>query len=282
MIMKSFLTYSLLISLLTAGMMACSTDDDAIKPTGENGKPSQMKYSLDNTGLLFYYQADRLWQTKSESGGVTEFIYKNDELASLHFYQTNEMIADGGGSISFKKEGDRKILVEHTAEPFFDIYTQEIELDERNLPVKITQTGSFAGGFPPGEERQLLQAGRNYSLFSYDASTLSLLKEEVFLIENDKRIGVYTYEYENTPGVIGRMNAPLWFYIYRSSNTYTPGIYLHYARNLSKATININVDENQWHETFDYSYEYNKAGYPVTITVTDQSSGERNVQTIRY
>jgi hypothetical protein len=267
-------------------MMACSADDDAIKPTGENGKPSQMKYGLDNSGLLFYYQADRLWQTKSESGSVTEFIYENDELTSLHFYQTDERVADGGGSISFKKEGDRKILVEHIAEPSFDIYTQEIELDERNLPVKITQTGLFASGFPPGEERQLLQAGRYYSLFSYDASTLSLLKEEVFLIENDKRIGVYTYEYENTPGVIDRMNAPLWFYIYHSSNPYTPGIYLHYARNLSKASIkvdeNLNIDENQWHRTLDYSYEYNKAGYPLTITVTDQSSGERSVQTVRY
>ena len=134
------------------------------------------------------------------------------------------------------------------------------------MPVKITDKGIFE--YTGGEtERKQIREGKYYSLLSIDPTTRNLLKEEVYLLETDAKVATYTYEYENTPGVMSKVDLPVWYYAYRNHMSYwdngAGNLYFNYSNNLVKKIID--DDLNEVRKTVEISYEYNQAGFPVRM-----------------
>lgn len=259
--MKKVFFYLFCISLFSLATMSCS-DDDNFPFTGENGRLSGVKYP-DNTYVQFYYHGHKVSQVKDSQGFVSEFNYLNNELSKISYYPTDPRVADGHGSSTFKREGS-KVRIESWGEPSSSLYIQEIELDANEIPVKISDIGVFE--YREGVLEKV-EEGNYYAFLSYDPDTRSLLKEEVYSVKTSEKIASFAYEYESTPGVMSKVDLPLWFYSFRTHMSYwvnnSSNLYFNYSENLVRKTI---VDEqNNTHSDIRYTYEYNKAGFPVKM-----------------
>ncbi|MDR1600957.1 MAG: hypothetical protein LBS42_00825 [Tannerella sp.] len=276
--MKKLFIYFPVISLFLLGTVACDGEDGGRL----SGKPVRIKSSYSDD-VSFSYQGDRLLRIVENGPGSTiTFGYENGELASLSFSPTDPKMADGNAYARFKKEENGNITVERGGEPDFNIYVQEIELDADNFPVKITDAGAWSVG--KGGERTKEHDGEYCSLFSWDASTGLLLKEEVREIKTSQVVAVYTYKYDNAPGVMSKVDCPLWFYAYwNRQRHYAIGIYnalfSGYANNLVEATVD--DDLNDRHEVLQYAFDYSSEGFPVAVSA-QTSGGETLTIQIQY
>jgi hypothetical protein len=280
--MKKLSVYLLVISLFALGTVSCDREDEGRM----SGKPVKIK-SSDEIDVSFAYQGDRLLRIVENGtggfGATIKFGYEEDELTSLSFSPTDPRMADGSGYTSFKREENGKIRVESTGEPALDmLFVQEIELDADLFPVKITDAGAYSireGGVWTKE-----YDGKYGSLFSWDASTGQLLKQEIYDIETSQQVAVYTYKYDSAPGVLSRVDCPLWFYAYWNRANYYAlrtykALFFGYANNLAEVTVDDSLSDR--HEVLKYVYAYSPDGFPVSVSI-QTSGGEAPAIQIRY
>ncbi|MDR2041049.1 MAG: permease [Tannerella sp.] len=276
--MKKLFVYISVIALFSLGTLSCDGEEEG-RPSG---KPVKIK-SSDNSGASFSYEGNRLVQMQENGSGSTiAFRYENGELASLSFSPTDPKVADGHGYTRFKREENGKITVESGGEPATDMFrVQEIELDANHFPIKITDLGVYSIG---KEGRTKEYDGAYCSLFSWDASTGQLLREEVCEIGTSQVVATYTYKYDNAPGLLSEVDCPLWFYAYwNRERHYALGTYralfFGYANNLTEVTIDDSPDDR--HEVLKYDYDYSPEGFPVAVSL-QTSGGETLVIRIQY
>ncbi len=270
--MKNVRNYFLFIFII-AGTISCN-DDEEIRLTKENGKPSFIKFDEYDGDIYFYYEGNHITQIIEEKGAIINFKYINDELASLSMRPTDKEMPDGNVFIEFKKE-DNKIIVESTVDPFFDTIIKEIELDENNIPIKITDKGLY-------HREEKLEDGAYYSVLLFDPKTKNLIKEETFDIATSQLIATRTYQYENTPGIFSKTDFPLWFYAYQNQNYYHFSlryyiIYFNYSNNIS----NMIIEDSRYNniEKINYNYNYNKDGFPISIQI---NTSNKQTMSVKY
>lgn len=271
---KTTLLTAMLTSLL---LLSCNDDDDDLELTKKDGQPSMFEQS--STKIYFSYQNNQITQRKTKNGSTAHYTYENGSLAKISFTPPPN-VADGHGSSSFIQESENKIRVESWGEPSFDIHVQEIEVDNANNQVKITEIGSFKQG-PDGLTK--VYEGTRYTQITLDPFTKNIVKREVFSNETSELLATYSYEYDNNPGTMSSIDWPLWLRIYLcedySYSYYSyQRQYFNYKNNLIKEIAD-NKEENTEY-TVNYTYDYNKNGYPTTAT--NDKYQERNKLTIRY
>jgi hypothetical protein len=275
--MEKLFVYFSAVSLLSAGMVSCNGEDDGRL----SGKPVKIR-SSDDTDVFFSYQGDRLLKITEKgngSGTTYEFGYENGELSSLSSRPTDPRIADGDSHSTFKKDADGKITVETAGfSPYFHVW--EIELDAHNFPVKITDAGRYS----IDEEGLRIKEhdGEYGALFSWNAATGQLLKEEIRRINTSETVATYTYKYDNASGLFSEVDCPLWLYTYWNYNRHFAlgtyhALFFGYVNNLAEVTID--DDLNNRHEVLKYVYDYNMDGFPVSVSI--QASGGETLTTVQ-
>ncbi|MDR2950562.1 MAG: hypothetical protein LBV71_15350 [Prevotella sp.] len=268
--MKKSAVRLLFILICLVFVISCSDDDDNnLQSTGVNGKPGKViiKYTDPNskdTDVFFYYKADKLTRTKAIKGSVLDFNYENNELKSVYTSPEDKEVADGHGSTKFSKESN-KIIIESWGEPSSDLFRWELELDENNIPVKITEMGMYSPSGANGELSKV-RDGEYYSVFTYDQTTKNLVKQIVYNIGTSNIAATYEYEYDNNPGAISKIYLPLWYYAYKAymnreyRNVYNR-LFFNYTNNIQKEI----VDTEEGESIVNYSYKYNKNNTPVSM-----------------
>lgn len=197
--MKNILNYILLF-FLPISYTSCSNTDES---NSENGRPNFIIINQEQKSKIkFYYQDDYISKIIEEKGSTIHFEYNNDELISIFLSPTDPQKADDNILIKFSRKGNKVIV---TKSDNSESSAEEIELDENNIPIKMTYKGLY---FPEFEKYY------NYtyhSSFTFDSQTQELLKEEIFFENSSDIIYTYTYEYEDSPGIFSKVNLPLWF-----------------------------------------------------------------------
>lgn len=266
--MKKIATQTFFILLCAIVMVSCSNDDGDFQLTGVNGRPSSIKSQNRGMGdIFFYYQGNQISSIKQTKGTISQFRYDNNELVSVDFSPEDKNIADGSGSISFKKEGNNKIIIESLAEPSSNKYRWELELNEDNIPIKITDKGIFSIS---GTSEDLSVAGEReyYGVFSYDPVTKSLKSQAIYSIKTGKIVAAYTYEYDSNIGAISKVDLPLWYYAYmvyrsRDSASAYDRLFFNYSNNIVKESID--SDNIAVKDVINYTYKYNKENAPILM-----------------
>ena len=247
---------------------SCSRDDDDLQLTGLNGKPSCIAYENDNNrdeNVYFYYQGDKLSEIKEIKGSIWRFNYENNELVSIYSSPEDKEMMDGHGSVLFKKEGQDKIIIESWAEPSSELFRMELELDENNVPLKITESGFYAYNGADGEFSKT-RDGFYYAVFTYEPSTNNLLRQTIYAKNTDAKVVSYDYEYDSNVGAVSEIDLPLWYYASQAygnknyRNAYNR-LFFNYSNNLVKETIN--ADGTADGDAFHYAYQYNDEKAPV-------------------
>lgn len=260
--MKKVVTCFLVLSLLSLGLTSCSDDDENFPYTGENGRLSRAQYGDDT--FYFSYIGNKISQIRINKTFVSDFMYENNELSKISTHPIDDRIADGNSYSSFSRDGN-VIRVENWGEPSVLTYVMEIELDENDIPVRITELG----GFPHPLDLETEQTkGKYYALLDFDPDTKNLLKQELYLIETSEKVASYEFEYNETPGVMSKIDLPLWFFAYKCYAANGFGInysalYFNHSNNLIKALVS--DSENEIYSTYMLQYEYNKAGFPIKL-----------------
>lgn len=267
--MKRILTPLLLVMLCCVGIASCS-DDDNLDLTGINGKPSSVKRHSSSTNeesrISFYYQGDKLSRTIEEKGSIYDFSYENNELTAVDLSPEDKTVADGHGSITFKKEGSNKIVIESSWEPSFDLYRMSLDLDANGIPVKIAEEGVYSRNTGNGELSKIRE-GTYYALFTYNPATKALVKQTVYN-SSAKIVATYTYEYDDNVGAISKIELPLWYYAYKAfgnrddRDTYNR-LFFCYSGNILRETVK--TDESTSESVYNYTYQYNKKHTPVVM-----------------
>lgn len=246
-------------------LFSCDNDTVGFGLSGKDGCPSVIE--TDNRAFYLSYDGYKISEIKEKDGSGTSFSYEQNKLKSISFTPPKDVM-DGHGSVDFRQEGN-KIWVESSGEPFFELYVTKIELDENQLPVKITEMGQYHNNGSEGLVKE--HEGERYTSLTYDASTRNLLKKEVFSIKESKLLRTYTYKYDNMPGSMSQTDLPAWFFIYWS-NRYTYDFYhlqySNYKNNVIETTLSDDTDGSDRTTTYEYTYNDNK--YPVS----SQSNGE--------
>jgi len=266
--METKVIKSLLVLLCVAIVASCSSDDK-LQLTNVDGKPSSVKMSYnDGTDVFFSYQEGRLSEIKEIRGSVSSFKYENDELVSISGRPEDDRVADGKGIIKFRKEGENRIIAEFNGEPDFNMYRYELELDENNIPVKITDLGIFAY---TDDNRELSQVreGLYYAVFTYDEATKNLTQLVVYDKTSSSEVATHDYEYDNNTGAVSKTNLPLWYHAYRAfmNRDYRYGynmIFFNYYNNLIKESVSKAGDDPE-QNTYNYIYTYNKNNAPISM-----------------
>lgn len=263
--MKKAITQILALLVCSIFIVSCSNDDDDLQVTGINGKPSGIKY--DNTDVFFYYQGSKLSRIKEIKGSISDFKYENNELVSVYYSPEDKRVQDGIGSTVFRKEGSHKIVIESSGAPFFELSRYELELNEDNVPVKMTEVGIYGRTGANGELSKLMD-GRYYAVFTYDSESKNLIKQVLYNKSTAEIEATYIYEYDSNLGIVSKIDLPLWFYAYEAygarnfKNNYNR-VYFNYSNNLIKETINA-VDIPKL-DVSNYNYQYNKGNTPVLM-----------------
>lgn len=261
----------ILFVLVCTIIVSCSDDDGDLQSTGINGKPGKVtiKYtdpsfnSID-TDVFFYYQGDKLTRTKAIKGSILDFSYQNNELISVATSPEDKNVADGHGSTTFSKEGS-KITIQSWGEPSSDFFRWELQLDENNIPVKITDLGIYSHTGADGELSKIKE-GKYYSAFIYEQTTKNLVKQTVYDISTSIVVATYEYEYDKNLGAISKIDLPLWYYAYKAyinrdyRNVYN-SLFFNYSNNIQKETI----DTEEGKSVVNYNYQYNKSNTPVSM-----------------
>lgn len=275
--MKLFIRTLVSMAVIAASvcLFSCYNDVEGFGYTGKNGLPSAFKTN-DQT-IYLSYAGNRLQQIMRESGSTSSFKYEGEQLRGVFFAPpADPNIADGHGFVNFEREGN-KIIVKQGGEPSTDVsYNQEIELDENELPIKITDLGAFQ---MTSEGEKKIWDGRNYSILTFDPSTKNLSKLEIFSLEDSKLITTHTFIYNNQTGSMSLVELPLWFFVFWfQKNLYPAGSYprqfLNYRNTLTEEAIT-DGETGETH-TIRYKYTYNENSYPVTV-----DNGEEEME-IRY
>jgi len=276
--MKKVAFFLISLSFIIGGLASCSDDDNDFPRTGENGRLSIAQYGTDM--VYFSYKGNKIHKIQMNNAFESEFEYTNNELSGIRSYPIDERIADGNGKVSFKREGN-KIIVESWGEPSSETFITEIELDENDVPLKITEVGSM--GHIDGQV-QKVRDGKYYTLVTIDPQTKNFLMAEKYIIETSEKVSTYAYEYADTPGIMSKIDLPLWYFAYINywsaavGDTYNL-LYFNYSGNVVKKIVD--DDLHPFHGTVEYKYEYNKAGYPVKL-INLSINGGVNEMAIRY
>lgn len=256
-------------------IVSCSDDDDNLELTKENGKPSLIE-TVDGTKIYFYYNGDKLSEIKEIKGSVITYGYENDALVSLSIAPEDKEVADGHGFIRFQQMDNSMIRVESSGEPDFRVFKWDITVFG-GLPVKITELGLYSSN--PKEAENPIYEGEYYADFDYDPTTFDLKKLTVYDKKTNTKVATYTYEYDGKPGVLSKVNLPLWYYAYKAyaGKTYWSGYdkIIRGGSNLLKETIEL-ADGT---ETVNWTYRYNEAGYPIAL---EHDHSDRNLIKITY
>jgi hypothetical protein len=184
---------------------------------------------------------------------------------SIYTSPEDKEVADGHGSTLFKKESRDKIIIESSGEPGFELFRKEMELNENNVPLKITDAGVYAYTGANGELSKISD-GHFYAVFTYEPSTHNLIRQVIYDIETDEKIISYDYEYDSNTGAFSRIDLPLWYYTYQAygNRDYRSAynrLFFNYSNNLVKETV---YDEGAAQEKiFRYTYKYNEGNAPV-------------------
>lgn len=259
----------ILFVLVCTIVVSCSDDDGDLKSTGIDGKPGKvvMKYTDPNstdTDVFFYYQGDKLTGTKEIKGSVLAFNYKDNELTSVTTSPEDKDVADGHGSTTFNKEGS-KIIIESWGEPSSYSFRWELELDENNIPVKITDLGTYSHLGANGELSKV-RDGEYYSVFAYEQATKNLVKQTIYKISTSTIVATYEYEYDKNPGAISKIGLPLYYYAYKAYlNRDYRSVYNRLFFNYSNNILKEMVDTEEGESIINYTYQYKKSNTPASM-----------------
>lgn len=262
-------------------LFACDNGED-FPLTGKSGRPSSLEYA-DGRRFSFSYADGRPSQVLSPEGSGTKFHYENGDLSSLSFFPP-EGVADGHGSMDFKRESEHLIRVSHCGEPMLSAsHREEIELDAQGYPVRITDLGTYEyrGTTPDTMHDELIREGKTYTLLSFDLSTGNLLKREIYHRADSTLLSSCRYEYTSTPGMFSAVDLPRWFtgywchYVASQPDPYYR-LYYNTHANLLKETVWNSAGEQT--STFTYDYMYDKNGFPDHVSNQALPEGLR----IRY
>ncbi|WP_148479440.1 hypothetical protein [Parabacteroides johnsonii] len=249
--------------LLMAGLCLSScSDNDDIKLTGIDGRPSVL-LSNGQVTASFVYSGNLFAGIQYQDGQAAHFNYEDGEFASI-FYMPPKDVADGHAWVHFAKTEDKTYEVSHGGEPSMDIdYREEVTLDANGLPIKITFTGIFQQG-ANGEKQT--KEGDRYALLTFDPATRQLLSQEVYDKESSLLVK-YTYEYDNASGSISHLEFPMWFlgwwyYSHVYSYDFKNVQFLNHHHNITKITSE-NSEGNC--SSVTYTYKYNKNNFPISV-----------------
>lgn len=274
--MKKTISLFLLL-FLSLAIVSCGDDDDDLKLTRENGKPSLIETG-DGTKIYFYYSGDKLSKIKEKKGSVITYGYANDALVSLSYAPEDKNVADGHAFTRFQQLDISMIRVESSGEPGFQVFKWDITV-LGGLPVRITELGFYSPN--PHDAEEPISEGRYYADFEYDPTNFELKTLTVYDKETNEKVATHTYLYDGKPGVLSKINLPLWYYAYRaylgktSWGTYGYEKFFHSGGNLLKETMEL-ADRT---ETVNWTYQYNEAGYPI-VSAHDHS--DQNQVKITY
>ena len=169
---KLFLTISSAILLMAGLCLSSCSDNDDIKQTGIDGRPSAL-LSNGQVFASFVYSGNLFAGIQYPDGHATRFNYEDGVFSGISYTPPKD-VADGHGWVHFSKTGDKTYEVSHGGEPSTDInFREEVVLDANGLPVKVTFTGVFQQG-PNGEKQ--IEEGGGYALLTFDPATRQLLK----------------------------------------------------------------------------------------------------------
>lgn len=252
--------------IMSLCLFSCDSND-SFPSTGVDGRPSMIRINKEES-TSFAYDGKLLSKQKEEYGSTLHYKYENGELVSRNTTPP-EGVMDGHGWTGFTRK-ENKIKVERSGEPSFELYTEEIKLNESGLPVKISDMGVFQNG--PNGLIQIAE-GRYFALFTYDSSTQQLVKQEVYNLKDSTLTATYTYEYDRKPGMMSRVDCPVWYAIWNSyRNSYSQNFsnlyFLNYRNNVIQ--IKIEYQENNKFQTVAFSYQYNSNDFPVFVSGTEE------------
>ena len=249
--------------LLMAGLCLSScSDNDDIKLTGIDGRPSVL---LSNGQVIasFAYSGNQFAGIQYPDGQAAHFNYEDGEFVSISYTPPKD-VADGHAWVHFAKTGDKTYKVSHGGEPSMDIdYREEVALDANGLPIKVSFTGIFQQG-ANGEKQ--IKEGDRYAFLTFDPATRQLLRQEIY--DNESNLLVkYTYEYDNASGSISHLEFPMWFlgwwyYNHVYSYDFKNVQFLNHHHNITKITSE-NSERNR--SSVTYTYKYNKNNFPVSV-----------------
>lgn len=255
--------------LLTVSLFSnCSNDDDDNwKKTKEEGRPSKI-ISTERGAVYFYYHSDKLVKIKEDEGSTFNFKYNGNELIEVNYSPTDKSIADGNGSTTFTRKGNI-ITVKSSAEPNFHTYTQEIELRENGLPIKISDKDINE---PASNKLRLSIAPPTYTLYTYDNSSKNLIQKRVYNSKTNILQMTYNYSYDSKYGATSKNGLPVWYNIYSENEYAYRFTYLNYVNNLTKVEFINNIDNYTVPTTFSNKYTDN--GYPSSVISDTKGADE--------
>lgn len=249
-------------------------DDDFVRPTGKDGRPS-LFYMEDGKTLSFVYHNGRLSKTKMQDGSSTEFDYEGGFLKRVSINPPRD-VADGHAWTTFKPEGKNKIKVSSSGEPSFFETRNEIELDKQGRAVKI----SFLGHFAPNSA-EIVAVTPTYSIISYNEAG-NLSKIESFGTKDGFCYRTCTYQYDQSKGSMSQSGLPGWYVAYQAYRhvtftDITKWQFLNIHNNVT--VINIYDAPNTNPSVMHIDYTYNKDDYPTTAFTNEP---EKHKVDIRY
>lgn len=274
--MNKLQTTIAMTGLLAIGILLFScNDDDAIRPTGEDGRPSTF-YIEGGETIGLAYKDGRLSATKKEDGSSTNYAYKKGELKEISINPPRD-VADGHGWTTFEKTDKNKIKVSSTGEPSFSESRREIELDEQGRVTKI----QFLGIFSSNKEDFAAQEP-SHSILSYDEAG-NLTKIESYKTKEELLYRTCSFRYDQSKGSMSHSGLPDWYAAYladRSISSYTPLAtcqFLNIHNNVTEISISEKAHANPFVIHIDYTY--NKNDYPTSAFTNDP---EKEKLDIRY
>jgi len=254
------------------GVSSCSENDtDNLKLTGEEGRPKSFRFNNGDYYLLTY-DGSRLLTRIDKKGRTYTYKYNDD---GFYYYSAVMAPEEGGegGAIRFEKESKNKIIVQDGLQPDMLYDFLEIDLDESEVPVRITHNGVYCClGI---ENPDLLQEGSYYFKIKVDPETKNLLKTEKISKKDSKILETITYEYDDKYGTMSGIDLPIWFRIYysvrfRSSDPINKQI-LNYHNNIVKQTVSESDKEDK---ITKYIYTYDEKGFPLSALAEDTERGK--------
>lgn len=263
---KSIFALSLAFMFL-ACFTSCDKDED-LKLTKENGKPSSLS-NASNPNVFYYYDGDKLKSIKEIKGSISNYEYKGGKLVSVNYSPEDKSVADGHGTVRFEQVGN-KIQIASWGEPVSGEYRWELEMDGNGIPQRITEIGFFSHN----KEGKLVveEEGVYYTEFTYDPVKKNLLKLAMFEKKTVNQLMTYTFEYDNNPGALSKIDLPLWYHAYqayrnRDFSAEHARLFYCYGNNILKEMVTGKLTEDasiSEDVKVIYSYEYNKEKYPIT------------------
>jgi hypothetical protein len=251
--------------LCVVGIVSCGDGDSDLQLTGESGRPSKITVHNGWGGdMLFYYRDGKLSEVKEKKGAIRRFSYEDNELASIGLSPEDKTVADGSGWMGFRRE-DRRIIVEASYEPGFALIRTELELDEHDIPVRITDAGTYSRTGENGE-LTLIREGQSYAELTYDSATGQLVKQVVYDRATSEKTASYDYEYDGNTGAASKINLPLWYLAYsaygdRDYRSAYNRLLFNYSGNLVRETV-VSAEEDG---VYNYDYRYDRENVPVSM-----------------